>query len=71
MEGHEDVEVVRMDESSAVLRSEDRSPFAEGELLYLLSNQQDIMVNRWDEFIALRNDVVEAVWDIPARGCHH
>ena len=71
VEGHEDVEFVRMDESSAVLRSEDRSPFAEGELLYLLSNQQDIMVNRWDEFIALRNDVVEAVWDIPARGCHH
>ena len=71
VEGHEDVKFVKMEESSSVLMSEDRSPFAVGEVLYLLSNQQDIMVNRWDEFIVLRNDVVEAVWDIPARGCHH
>ena len=71
VEGHEDVEFVKMEESSSVLKSEGRIPFAVGEMLYLLSNQQDIMVNRWDEFLALRNDVVEAVWDIPARGCHH
>ena len=71
VEGHEDVKFVKMEESSSVLMSEDRSPFAVGEVLHLLSNQQDIMVNRWDEFIVLRNDVVEAVWDIPARGCHH
>ena len=31
----------------------------------------DILVNRWDQFIAVRHGVVEAVWDIPARGCHH
>jgi hypothetical protein len=29
------------------------------------------MVNRWDQYIAVRRGVVEAVWDITARGCHH
>jgi hypothetical protein len=28
-------------------------------------------VNRWDAYIAVRHGVVEAVWDIQARGCHH
>jgi hypothetical protein len=42
-----------------------------GDRFLLYSGQQDIMVNRWDQYIAVRDDVVEAVWDIPARGCHH
>ena len=42
-----------------------------GEQFLLYSGQQDILVNRWDQFIAIRQGVVEAVWDIPARGCHH
>jgi hypothetical protein len=29
------------------------------------------MVSRWDQMIAVRQGVVEAVWDLPARGCHH
>jgi hypothetical protein len=29
------------------------------------------MVNRWDQYIAVRQGVVEAVWEISARGCHH
>ena len=32
---------------------------------------QDIMVNRRDEFIAVREGRVEAVWPILARGCGH
>ena len=71
VESHEDVKFVKMEESSSVLMSEEPIPFTVGEVLYLLSSQQDILVNRWDEFIVLRNDVVEAIWDIPARGCHH
>jgi hypothetical protein len=42
-----------------------------GDQFFLSSGQQDIMVNRWDQYIAVRHGVVEAVWDIPARGCHH
>lgn len=29
------------------------------------------MVDRWDQFIGVRKGVVEAAWDIPARGCVH
>jgi hypothetical protein len=29
------------------------------------------MVSRWDQMIAVRHGVVEAVWELPARGCHH
>jgi hypothetical protein len=42
-----------------------------GEKLHLLSSQQDIMVNRWDSFVAVREGLVEAIWEISARGCHH
>ena len=42
-----------------------------GDKLLLESSQQDVLVNRWDHFIAIRDGVVRAVWDIAARGCHH
>ena len=29
------------------------------------------MVNRWDQFIGVREGMVEVVWPILARGCHH
>ena len=47
------------------------TPLKVGDKFFLSSGQQDIMVNRWDQYIAVRRGVVEAVWDIPARGCHH
>lgn len=46
-------------------------PLRVGDKFTLLSAQQDILVNRWDVFTAIRNDRVEAVWRIQARGCHH
>jgi 3-hydroxy-D-aspartate aldolase len=54
-----------------VLRSDGTMPLKVGDRFLLQSGQQDIMVNRWDQYIAVRRGVVEAVWDIPARGCHH
>ena len=29
------------------------------------------MVSRWDRFIGMRDGMVEAVWEIEARGCHN
>jgi hypothetical protein len=29
------------------------------------------MVSRWDQYVAVRNGKVEAVWDIAARGRHN
>ena len=54
-----------------VLRTDGTTPLKGGDRFLLYSGQQDIMVNRWDQYIAVRQGVVEAVWDIPARGCHH
>jgi hypothetical protein len=28
-------------------------------------------VNRWDQFVAVRNGLVEGTWDFPGRGCFH
>ena len=71
VEGHPDMEFVRMDASESCLRSSGPFPFEPGDRLFLLSAQQDILVNRWDSFVAVNGNTVEAVWDIPARGCHH
>ena len=71
VDGHPDIEFVRMDASESCLRSKGPFPFDPGDRIFLLSAQQDILVNRWDSFVAINEGEVEAVWDIPARGCHH
>ena len=71
LEGVLGVEVESLQEEHIVLRSEGDMPLKVGDQFLLQSAQQDILVNRWDHFIAVRDGVVEAVWDIPARGCHH
>lgn len=65
------VTVEALHDAHIVLRSDGTTPFQVGEQFLLYSGQQDILVNRWDQYIAVRGGVVEAVWDIPARGCHH
>ena len=71
VEGLPGVTVDALHEEHIVLKSEGETPLSIGDRFLLHSGQQDMMVNRWDQFIAVRNDVVEAVWDITARGCHH
>ena len=71
VEGMAGVAVEALHEEHIVLRSQGPMPLKVGDQFLLQSGQQDIMVNRWDQFIAVRNGLVEAVWDIPARGCHH
>jgi 3-hydroxy-D-aspartate aldolase len=39
-----------------------------GDAFRIVPGNQDTMVNRWDYFVAVRDDRVEAVWDIAARG---
>ncbi len=50
---------------------EGTTPLNIGDQVVLLPWYQDMMVNRWDEYIAVRNGVVEAVWPISGRGCYH
>ena len=71
LEGMPGVSVEELHEEHIVLRSDGDMPLNIGDNFLLHSGQQDIMVNRWDQFIAVRNGLVEGVWPIPARGCHH
>jgi D-serine deaminase-like pyridoxal phosphate-dependent protein len=70
VEGLPGVTVEALHPDHIVFRHEG-TPLKVGDKFLLYSGQQDVMVNRWDQFIAVRHGVVEAVWEIPARGCHH
>ncbi len=68
------IAVADMGADHIILESADPNaeiPLQVGDKFTLLSAQQDILVNRWDVFTAIRNDRVEAVWRIQARGCHN
>jgi hypothetical protein len=65
------VTVESLHEAHLVLRTDGTTPLRLGDQFLLHSGQQDIMVSRWDQMIAVRHGVVEAVWDLSARGCHH
>ena len=71
VEGMPDVTVDSLAPDHIVLKSAGVMPLNVGDQFLLLSAQQDILVNRWDQFIGIRNGVVEDVWPILARGCHH
>lgn len=71
LEGMPGVSVEALHPEHIVLRTDGTTPLKLGDIFLLHSGQQDIMVNRWDQFIAVRRGVVEAVWEISARGCHH
>ena len=63
------VTVEALHDDHAVLRSDGSTVFEVGQQVLLLPWYQDMMVNRWDHYVAVRDGVVEEVWDIPARGC--
>src|SRR5713101_5643744 len=71
VEGMPGVTVEALHDEHIVLRTDGTTPLNVGDQFLLHSGQQDILVNRWDQYIAVRKGVVETVWDIPARGCHH
>lgn len=71
VEGHDGVEVDSLAPDHIILKSQTAMPLDVGDQFLLLSAQQDILVNRWDRFIGVRNGLVESTWPILARGCHH
>ncbi len=70
VEGVAGVSVRSLDGQHAVLELSDGVGLEVGDRIALLPGQQDAMVSRWDRYIAVRRGVVEAVWDIPGRGCY-
>ena len=71
VDGLPGVEVESIHEEHIVLTTEGTSHLSVGDKFKLLPAHQDMLVNRWDQYVAVRNDVVEDVWDIPGRGCYH
>ena len=71
VEGRPGVEAVDMDTDRTVFQVADGVELAVGDQVILLPGQQDAMVSRWDRFIGIRDGMVEAVWEIEARGCHN
>jgi D-serine deaminase-like pyridoxal phosphate-dependent protein len=65
------VKVASLHEAHIVLCTDETASLQIGDQFLLHSGQQDILVSRWDHMIAVRQGMVEAVWDLPARGCHH
>ena len=71
VEGRPGVTAVAMDADRTVFQVAEGTELAVGDQVILLPGQQDAMVSRWDRFIGIRDGVVEAVWNIEARGCHN
>ncbi len=71
VDGAGDVRVESLGPDHCVLKSDGDMPLSVGDQILLISAQQDIMVNRWDQFVGVRDGAVEVVWPILARGCHH
>ena len=71
VENRPGVTPTQMDADRIVFQVEDGATLEIGDQLLLIPGQQDAMVSRWDRFIGVRKGVVEAVWDIQARGCHN
>jgi D-serine deaminase-like pyridoxal phosphate-dependent protein len=71
VEGMPGITVEALHEAHIVLRTDSTTRLQVGDQFLLHSGQQDITVSRWDQIIAVRKGVVEAVWELPARGCHH
>lgn len=71
VDGLAGVEVESIHDEHVVLSIEGSTKLGVGDKFKLLPAHQDMLVNRWDEYTAVRNGVVEEVWDIPGRGCYH
>lgn len=63
--------VEAMYDEQVVLTSVGSMPLRTGDKFFLRLGQQDVTVNRFDHYIAVRKGVVESVWEISARGCFH
>ena len=64
-----DVEIDKFFENHVVFSTDKANSLSIGDKLLLEPDYQDMLVNRWDQYICVRNGIVEEVWDIPGRGC--
>ena len=70
IEGIPGASILEVQDEHIYLKS-DGHEFEVGQQFMVLPGYQDHLINRWDQYIGVRNGVVEQVLDIPGRGCHH
>ena len=71
VEGIPGVTVKDLDAQQTIMQLEGNARLDVGDQFTLIPGHQDAMVSRWDRYVAVRDGKVEAVWDIPGRGCHN
>ena len=71
IEGDRNITFDQMYDSYSILSRKGKGNYNIGDTLLIETSQQDILVNRWDHFIGVRNGIVEVIYEISARGCHH
>ena len=71
VDGVPGVEVESLHDDHIVLTGDGSMSLRVGDKFKLLPAHQDMLVNRWDQYVAIRDGVVEDTWDIPGRGCYH
>lgn len=71
IESRPGVEVSEIGDEHLVLKSDGRATIQVGDVITLLPGYADGLINRWDRFVAVRDDRVEGTWDFPGRGCFH
>ena len=69
IEGMPEIDVDALLDDHIVLKSDGEMPLALGDKFTVIPAYQDMMVDRWDQYVMVRDGVVEQVWDIPGRGC--
>ena len=69
IEGMPEIDVDALFDDHIVLKSDGDMPLAVGDKFTVIPAYQDMMVDRWDQYVMVRDGVVEQVWDIPGRGC--
>lgn len=69
--GPEGVTFGAMHDELCTIVSDGDMPLSVGDKFQLRSPQQDLTVNRYDNYVAVRDGVVEQVISIPGRGCHN
>ena len=71
VERPEGVSVSRLTYEQTFLDFSDGINLGLNEQFILLPAHEDMMVNRWNQYIVVRNGIVEDVWEIKARGMVH
>ena len=69
LEGMPEIDVAELLDDHVVLKTDGKMPLEVGDRFTVIPAYQDMMVDRWDQYVAVRDGVVEQVWDIPGRGC--